>query len=69
MFGYISPKVFLFICSFFVLVTGQSQKVVPAQNAQLNYISVCFEFPWEDEVSTYELQLTNNRTQEQKKYT
>ncbi len=68
MFGYISPKVFLFVCSFFVLVTGQSQKVVPAQNAQLNYISVCFEFPWENEVSTYELQLTNNRTQEQKKY-
>jgi len=68
MFAYIYRWVISFYITLVFFNTTQAQNFVPIQNAQLNYTSVCFEFPWEDAVSTYELQLTNSRTQEQKKY-
>ncbi|MDH4473097.1 MAG: aryl-sulfate sulfotransferase [Fluviicola sp.] len=41
----------------------------PADNAHLNYSSVCFEFPWVDQVVSYELILTEKSSGEKTIFT
>lgn len=58
----------LFFLSLLCINAGFAQ-FSPAQNAQLNYSSVCFEYPWVDQVVNYELILTEKSTGIQSVYT